>query len=145
MRKKAEGLPVSIVEAAISDFDGHLEMVVGGGADWAEGASHVTSPHHTGARLLDMPVNARLRQGEIRVPCMKLDTFLDEYGINEIDFCKIDVEGHELQVLTNYSWRVKPKILKIEHKHLPGGSLDRLLRPQGYSIFVERDDIYCIL
>ena len=145
LRKKAKGLPVGIVEIAISNYDGHLEMAIGGNADWACGASHVISPHHGGVRLLDMKANSHLRIGEIRVQCMKLDTLLDAYNINEIDFCKIDVEGHELQVLENYSWRVKPKVMKIEHKHLPGGALAKILKPQGYSIFPEIDDVYAIL
>jgi FkbM family methyltransferase len=145
LRKEAAGLPVGIIECAISDFDGHIEMAVGTGEKWAEGASHVISSNHSGRKLLDMPINAVRRQGEIEVKCLTLDTLIDNLGINELDFCKIDVEGHELEVLSKYSWKVKPKVLKVEHKHLPGGSLDRIIRPQGYTIFVEREDIYCVL
>ena len=58
---------------------------------------------------------------------------------------KIDVEGHELEVLTSYSWIVKPKVMKVEHKHISGGTLDKMLRRQGYSLFTEQDDVYAIL
>jgi len=145
LRERSADLPVSIIEAAISDFDGRIQMAVGGNADWATGASHVISPNHQGFKLLDLEANKDLRLGEIEVAAMRLDTLLDEYGINHIDYCKIDVEGHELNVLQNYSWRVKPAVLKIEHKHLPGGSLAKILTPQGYTIFPENEDIYAIL
>lgn len=144
LRKKAAGLPVAVIEAAISDFDGKIQMAIGGNADWATGASHVISPNHQGFKLLDLEVNKHLRLGEIEVDCMRLDTLLDQLNIDAIDFCKIDVEGHELNVLGNYSWRVKPDFLKIEHKHLPGGSLSKILKPHGYTIFPENEDIYCI-
>ena len=145
LRKMSDGLPVTIVEAAISDYDGAINMLVGGGLDWAEGISHVSDSNHRGGRLLDEPGNAFLRRGEISVKCMTLDTLIDFYGIDKIDFCKIDVEGHELNVLENYSWRVMPKFMKIEHINTPGNSLAKLLTPLGYSIFVETEDIYCVL
>ena len=145
LRKKAAGLPVGVEEVAISDYDGHLTMAVGGGPDWARGASHVISKHHLGARLLDHPNNAKLRIDEIEVTCLKLETFMAQNNIGEIDFMKIDVEGHELNVLRSFSWCVQPKVLKIEHVHLSGNELDKLLKRQGYTIFVEARDIYAIL
>lgn len=42
------------------------------------------------------------KQGEhlkINVPCTTIDIFCKEHGINQIDFLKIDVEGHELGVV----------------------------------------------
>ena len=84
----------------------------------AEGASHVCDDNHEGARLLELPgnVNLNLREATIKVPCMKLDTLFAMYDLTEIDYMKIDVEGHELQVLRGYSWDVKPKMLKVEHQ-----------------------------
>lgn len=120
-------------------------MAVGGGEQWATGASHVIDDNHIGWKLLDHHSNRHLRVDEIEVECFTLDSFLDKYKIDHIDFCKIDVEGHELNILTNYSWRVKPAVIKCEHKHLPGGSLANLLEPQGYTIFPESEDIYAIL
>lgn len=145
LREKAKDLPVAICECAISDRTGSIKMAVGGGEKWATGASHVIDSNHGGAKLLDMPVNKKLRMGELEVSCFTLDDFLDKHHINEIDFCKIDVEGHEPTILRGYSWRVKPKLIKCEHKHIPGNLLDLLLTPQGYTIFVENEDIYCVL
>ncbi len=97
--------------------------------------------------MLQHPDNVALglKIAEIKVQSLKLDTFLLEHDITEVDFMKIDVEGHEMEILTTYSWNVKPKLLKIEHKHLSGNTLDRILKRQGYTLFVETDDIYAIL
>ena len=147
LREASRCLPVGVVEAAISSFDGHVKMAVGGVQDWARGASHVIDPHHSGAKMLEHPNNVALglKIAEIDVQSIKLDTFLLEHDIKEIDFMKIDVEGHEMEILTTYSWEIKPKVLKIEHKHLSGNTLDKMLKRQGYSLFVETDDIYAIL
>ena len=147
LKKKVEHLPVGIIPYAVSDHDGQVTMHVGGGGDWAEGASHVCDPNHEGARLLELPgnVNLNLREKTIKVDCMKLDTLLAAHEIRHIDYLKIDVEGHELNVLRGYSWEVKPALIKVEHKHLSGDELDRILKRQGYTIWVEEDDIYALL
>jgi len=145
LRQKAAGLPIGICELAISDRNGEIKMAVGGGEQWATGANHIIDDNHIGFKVLEMKANEHLRQEDITVQCMTLDMFIDQKGITHLDFCKIDVEGHELNIFKDYSWRVKPLVIKCEHKHLPGGSLARILEPLGYSIFVENEDIYAIL
>ena len=146
LTKMTCGLPVAVCECAISDRTGSIRMAVGGGEDkWATGASHVIDDNHLGARILDRPVNEKRRVAEIEVQCYTLDDFIDFHNIDEIDFCKIDVEGHELNILRDYSWQVKPKVIKIEHKHLRGNELDKVLGSEGYTLYVERQDIYAIL
>ncbi len=147
LREATRDLPVAVLEAAISSYDGTVTMAVGGGQDWARGASHVIDKHHSGGRMLEHPKNVELglKVDEIKVQSLKLDTFILEQGIEDIDFMKIDVEGHEMEILTTYSWDVRPKVLKIEHKHLSGNTLDKMLKRRGYTLFVETDDIYAIL
>ncbi|WP_149374874.1 FkbM family methyltransferase [Mycolicibacterium sp. P9-64] len=71
---------------------------------------------------------------------------LDSYGLDDVAFIKIDVEGHEESVLAganNTLIRAKPVLLiEIEERHNPGG-LDRIatkLSHLGYSgsFFYER-------
>jgi FkbM family methyltransferase len=145
LKGMASNLPVLVVEAAVSNYDGQIQMAVGGGQDWAEGASHIVAPNHTGSRLLDLPANQSLRKDTIEVECIRLDTLIDKHKITEIDFCKIDVEGHEEAILRDYSWKVKPKFMRVEHKHTPGDTIDRILTPLGYTLFVEIDDVYAVL
>ena len=146
LREMTADLPVAVCPFAISDLNGTVEMLVGNGKEeWSSGANHVISANHMGARILELEANDFLRQGTVTVDCMTLDSFIDKYQITEIDFCKIDVEGHEINVLKDYSWKVKPKLMKVEHKQLSGNYLDKILKNQGYTLFVEEEDIYAVL
>lgn len=145
LRERSRNLPVAVCECAISDRTGSIKMAVGGGQQWAEGASHIIDDNHLGNRLLDWDVNQRLRYGEIEVQCYTLDDFLDLNHIGSVDFCKIDVEGHEINILGGYSWKVKPHMIKCEHKHVDDNRLQQILISQGYTVFFEREDLYAIL
>lgn len=133
---------VFVIPAAVSYRNGTIEMANATGDDWARGISHIVDPAHTGARLSDHNDNQSLFSGTLEVPCMTLDTLLKE--VDHVDFMKIDVEGHELNILESYSFRVKPKMLKVEHKHVDDIKLRSLLEGHGYMVWTEADDIYAI-
>ena len=88
-------------------------------------------------------------QDTVEVKCATLDAWSKESGIEEIDFIKIDVEGHELQVLNggvNLFRETKTAFVLIEAKSVlsrqvsgPGVSLEQLagfLDPFGYRLLV---------
>lgn len=57
---------------------------------------------------------------EIEVDCMRMDTFLIENKIQEIDFLKIDVEGANYEVINGFGSELcKVKAIQIEGKNLP--------------------------
>ena len=75
---------------------------------------------------------------------------LDDLLINipsdqQIDVMKVDTEGHELNILMNYSFRIKPRFVKIEHKHVDDTLLVRKLEENGYMVWTEKDDIYGVV
>jgi FkbM family methyltransferase len=85
----------------------------------------------------------------IIVPCTTLDAWLNALAIDKIDLIKIDVEGHELQVLiggVNTFREARVAFLLIEAKSIlssevsgPGVSLEQLssfLSPLGYRLLV---------
>ena len=89
---------------------------------------------------------------------MTLDTLIDKYDVKDIDFLKIDIEGMEYVVLDTYSWKIKPKLLKIETNwvYTVEESLEvknkglltywtQRLEELGYLIYKEQHDWYCIL
>ena len=146
LRQEAKSLPVGIIEAAVTDRTGSIKMAVGGGSEqWTRGISHIIDDNHTGTRLLDFTANQSIRQQDITVKCFTLDDLHNMLSITSLDFCKIAVEGHEETILKAYSWRVKPKMLKVEHKHVPTTHITSILQAQGYHIFTETDDLYAIL
>lgn len=133
--------PVEIQRVAISDHIGKIEMAVGrDDGDWTVGASHVVSENHLGARLSDYPDNHGNFDETIEVDCITLDRLL--YNFDHIDFMKVDAEGHELNIFMNYSFKVKPKFIKVEHKHIDDVLLRQKLMTNGYLVWTEKDDIY---
>ena len=55
----------------------------------------------------------------VEVPCLTIDHFLNENNVSEIDICKIDVEGFEIEVLRGMSTSLsKVNKLVIEYHSL---------------------------
>lgn len=80
------------------------------------------------------------------VPCMKLDTFIKVKNISHIDLLYMNIEGHELPILNNYSFSLQPKIIFIETRFYSFIDLkdfyEKML-DMGYRIFPNRD--FCLL
>ncbi len=76
----------------------------------------------------------------IEVDSITLDSLVDKYSLNKIDFLKIDAEGHELQVLqgaTKVLTEYKPQIMyencdSIHNQNLP---VAEYLKNMGYKLF----------
>ena len=90
----------------------------------------------------------------IMVNSLTLDSLFRKYNVNSVDFMKIDVEGEEIGIFKNYSWDVKPSMMKIEtahwdargqHRgiHLEGQFLS-VLKSKGYIVWFEKKDLYAI-
>jgi FkbM family methyltransferase len=55
-------------------------------------------------------------KNKIEIEAFKLNTLLEKFKINEIDFLNIDAEGHDLKVISNFDFiKYKPKLISIEH------------------------------
>jgi FkbM family methyltransferase len=74
-------------------------------------------------------------EGVVQVPAMTLDAILTEaQAPTPIDFVSIDVEGHEMEVLSGFDLkRWRPRLILVEDQV---GNLDklRLLRSAGYRL-----------
>jgi len=141
---------VEVSNQAITDYDGYIKFhttiqSTSANAGWIRGIGHVAANNHIGTRLLDNEKNKGFIDQTITVPCSTLDTYIKETGIEHIDFMKLDVEGHELNILGSYSWSVKPSFVKIEHSHIDDIRMCNLLSAQGYMVWTERNDIYGVV
>ena len=73
-----------------------------------------------GVSTLDPAVAGEMRargfEGrEVPVPVVTLAQVCRDHDVREIDFLKVDVEGHETEVLAGHDWDfVRPRILLIE-------------------------------
>jgi len=143
---------LSIEAVAISDFDGETEftevMDTSSGSRqtgiWRRGISSITDVHHKGERILELEDNSNFIDSVYSVECITLDTLIKKHEITEIDYLKLDVEGHETNILDAYSWSIFPTFIKLEHAHIDDIYARELLESHGYIVYVESDDIYAI-
>jgi len=138
---------------AISDYNGDISFACalppskesrGHGSEWRRGISSVVADNHLGERMFDLEGNQKFIDEVIDVPCMTLDSLIAKYKWEHINYLKIDVEGHEQNILDVYSWDIKPDIIKLEHSHVDDTYIKLLLEKHGYLVYVEQNDIYAI-
>jgi len=128
---------------AISTFDGEISLYV---------------PHKDGINneyyLKIVSQNKQLRTlndsvlDEIKVPCLSLNSLIEKHKISQIDLLVIDIEGYEMELLNQYDFKIKPKIIYFESRFY---SFDVLVAANkrflqlGYRIFPEKDNCLLIL
>lgn len=146
MSEQTKPYDVQVDNLAISNINGYVPFRQSIAKDnWVRGVGHVDSAGHIGERLLDHPDNADINHARITVPARTLDSYISENNIDRIDFLKIDVEGHEANVLDGFSFGVKPTFIKIEHDHIDPAFLLKPLKEHGYTCWLETSDIYAII
>ena len=130
LEKLAKARPnVHFRPVAVSELAGSADMQVP-----VFGNRHVTAQSSI-AHGFDGQHGVRVEK--VTVPTVRLD---DEIGDRQIDFIKIDVEGHELSVLRGASVMLRtylpPMLIEIEQRHLDHPIKD---------VFAELEDIGYVL
>jgi FkbM family methyltransferase len=74
------------------------------------------------------------------VECFTLDGLLDKYGVTQVDWLKIDAEGHEMQVLAGSDRLLTELVPNIIYENIAGASANNapvaaLLQSKGYQLF----------
>tara|TARA_R100000278_G_scaffold94497_1_gene72152 strand:- start:11 stop:604 length:594 start_codon:yes stop_codon:yes gene_type:complete len=55
---------------------------------------------------------------KIEIQTITWNTLVETFNIKEVDYLKIDTEGHDWEILKSIDLnKIKPKIIKVEHKH----------------------------
>lgn len=137
-----------VINKVITTYDGVIDFAIaeeGGVDNWRRGISHVMSDNHTGEKLLTLSENEGFLKRVVSLPCLTLDTLIDSKDLSNIDFLKLDIEGHEADVLYAYSWKIKPSLIKLEHSHIDDVKMRTFLESMGYMVYVEPRDIYAII
>ncbi len=111
---------IIFINKAVSNFIGTIDMTIPSEKNdfsklpfWASQLSSVNSDHATGHI-------STLLVEKINVKTTTIDEIIKEYNIKEIDLLHTDTEGHDYIILMNYSFKIKPKKIMFEHKHMDG-------------------------
>jgi len=129
---------------AISDFEGESEFIyIEGYANMLSGL--LSEYNDTHKQRIEREVNQFGGSiNTVNVPVKKLQTILDKYNINKIDFCSIDTEGSELKVVTSIDFeKTHIEVLIIENNY-NDTEIKKFLETKGYTLFnkLQWDDIF---
>jgi FkbM family methyltransferase len=101
------------VNAAISDTKGKIKLRV---YKNMEGLATVDSDQK---KNYEHNGDFNVEYEDIEVDTKPLKELFEDNNVTNIDFLKIDVEGHEYQVLTSNDWKkFRPVVICIEAKHI---------------------------
>ncbi len=94
---------------------------------------HVLGPHSSLNR--ELAVTGVVARSTIEVPVRTLDEILEQVGAPApIDFVSIDVEGHEVEVLSGFDLaRWRPRLVLVED-HVTSLATHRCLTRAGYRL-----------
>ncbi len=80
-----------------------------------------------------------------RVRTQTLQELCDAHGVKHIDLLKIDTEGHDFVVLKSLDLeKVSVTFIKMEHKHIDRRPVVSYLEKRGYTVWVEKNDLYAV-
>ncbi len=77
-------------------------------------------------------------ENKIEIECFKLNTLLEKNNIEKIDYLNIDVEGHDFNVISEFSFsKYQPKLISIEDnfydlKDSINSNINEILVKNGY-------------
>jgi FkbM family methyltransferase len=111
---------IIFINKAVSDFIGEIEMTFPSERNdfsqfpfWASQLGSV-DPQHALGHIDNLIVD------KIFVKTTTINDIIKQYNISHVDLLHIDTEGHEYTILMNYNFKIKPKKILFEHKHIDG-------------------------
>jgi len=118
LKKESNGNPnYRIIEKAVADYNGTSTFYVSGNQDWGCSSLNTfndnleqTWPGRTDFRVTD----------QITVEVIRLDGFIEERGIEEIEFFHCDTQGKDLEVLFGMGThlrKIKRGVIEMPTRH----------------------------
>jgi len=134
---------------AVSDISGETEMhfinpeiIVGKSNQWLKGISSINGKGCFSYNK-DKPLFKNCKKQKVKT--YTLNYLCEKYNIKNIDFLKIDTEGHDFHVLKSIDLnRIYVKMIKIEHKHINHTEVIEYLKARNYIVYMEKEDMYAI-
>jgi FkbM family methyltransferase len=131
------------INSCISDYDGESEFTyIKGYSNMLSGLSESYNESHKMRIKNEIESNGGTIE-KIKIPVFKLQTILDKYNILDIDYCSIDTEGSEFNVIKSIDFnKTNIKIFSIENNY-NDYSIREYLMDIGYDfIKMQWDDIF---
>ena len=121
---------------AISDIEGNLDFISISG-NGASGSGF----DDTSGKVIETAISENKKDGgtweRIKVSTYKLSTILDKHKIRIVDYCSIDVEGFEINVVESINWNnYYVQYLSIERNISINKVIDHL-KLFSYSVITE--------
>lgn len=111
---------IVFINKAVSNFIGEMEMTIPSEKNdfsklpfWASQLASV-NPGHALGHINDLVVE------KITVQTTTINEIVKEYNLTNIDLLHTDTEGHDYTILMDYDFKIKPKKIMFEHKHMDG-------------------------
>ena len=111
---------IIFINKAVSNFIGAINLTIPSIQNdfsklpfWASQLASVNPKHATG----HIP---NLITETITVNTTTINEIIQMYDIKEIDLLHTDTEGHDYYILMDYNFKIKPKKIIFEHKHMDG-------------------------
>ena len=82
---------------------------------------------------------------QVEVGCVTFEFLMDQLGITEIDYLKIDAEGLDYDILSTIDFnKFNIKAIRAEHEHIESSLLVDLLEKNNYLVDILNYDIIAI-
>jgi FkbM family methyltransferase len=111
---------IIFINKVVSNFIGEIEMTIPSEKNdfqklpfWASQLASVNPEHATG-HIRSLLVE------KINVETTTINEIVKEHNIKQIDLLHTDTEGHDYIILMDYNFKIKPKKIMFEHKHMDG-------------------------
>lgn len=132
-----------VIEAAVAGESGSAEFLeVQAGYEQMSGLA----AHYRPSKLSEVRNNPLHKEELIQVPKITLNELVQQAGLGRIDFCSIDVEGAEREILSKCDWsKLDICVLAVENNTgTRDGGVSDLLKPQGYELktVIGKDEIF---
>jgi FkbM family methyltransferase len=143
-KKLTENRKSITINACVSDYDGQSEFT------YIEGYSMMLSGlsenyNYTHQNRIEHEVDSYGGKiTKIDMPVFKLQTILDEHNISDIDYCSIDTEGSEFNIIKSIDFdKTNIKIFSIENNY-GNEDIKNYLETKGYLLYtkIQWDDIF---
>jgi FkbM family methyltransferase len=132
------------VNVAVSNFEGETDFIyVEGYANMLSGISDDYNKTHM-ERIKGEVNHYGGKIKTIKVPVKRLQTVLEEHNMLNIDFCSIDTEGSEFNIVQSIDFdKTNIKVFIIENNYKET-NIQEYLETKGYSLYkkLEWDDIF---